>query len=125
MAKFDELPVFKATYDLLFRVFSVSQHWQRDLRYTLGEDLKKEIIEILQLIYQANASRKKMAFLHSSRVKLVKVQLQLRIAKDLKNLHIKQYSSLAELTENISKQLSGWENSCVRKANTKETNNES
>lgn len=59
MAKYDELPVFKATYDLLLRIYMVSQHWSRDIRYTLGEELKKEVIEILQLIYQANASKKK------------------------------------------------------------------
>ena len=58
MAKYDELPVFKATYDLLLRIYMVSQHWSRDIRYTLGEELKKEVIEILQLIYQANASKK-------------------------------------------------------------------
>lgn len=46
MAKYDELPVFKATYDLLLRIYMVSQHWSRDIRYTLGEELKKEVIEI-------------------------------------------------------------------------------
>lgn len=84
MAKYDELPVFKATYDLLLRIYMVSQHWSRDIRYTLGEELKKEVIEILQLIYQANASKKKVAFLSSCRVKLIKVRLQIRVAKDLK-----------------------------------------
>lgn len=78
MAKYDELPVFKATYDLLLRIYMVSQHWSRDIRYTLGEELKKEVIEILQLIYQANASKKKVAFLSSCRVKLIKVRLQIR-----------------------------------------------
>ena len=43
MAKYDELPVFKATYDLLLRIYMVSQHWSRDIRYTLGEELKKEV----------------------------------------------------------------------------------
>ena len=75
MAKYDELPVFKATYDLLLRIYMVSQHRSRDIRYTLGEELKKEVIEILQLIYQANASKKKVAFLSSCRVKLIKVRL--------------------------------------------------
>lgn len=115
MAKYDELPVFKATYDLLLRIYMVSQHWSRDIRYTLGEELKKEVIEILQLIYQANASKKKVAFLSSCRVKLIKVRLQIRVAKDLKQLHLNQYGLLAEMQENISKQLSGWEKSERRK----------
>jgi len=105
MAKYDELPVFKATYDLLLRIYMVSQHWSRDIRYTLGEELKKEVIEILQLIYQANASKKKVAFLSSCRVKLIKVRLQIRVAKDLKQLHLNQYGLLAEMQENIFKHL--------------------
>ena len=125
MAKYDELPVFKATYDLLLRIYMVSQHWSRDIRYTLGEELKKEVIEILQLIYQANASKKKVAFLSSCRVKLIKVRLQIRVAKDLKQLHLNQYGLLAEMQENISKQLSGWEKSERRKEkeSKKEDNN--
>ena len=120
MAKYDELPVFKATYDLLLRIYMVSQHWSRDIRYTLGEELKKEVIEILQLIYQANASKKKVAFLSSCRVKLIKVRLQIRVAKDLKQLHLNQYGLL-------SKQLSGWEKSERRKEkeSKKEDNNNS
>lgn len=125
MAKYDELPVSKATYDLLLRIYMVSQHWSRDIRYTLGEELKKEVIEILQLIYQANASKKKVAFLSSCRVKLIKVRLQIRVAKDLKQLHLNQYGLLAEMQENISKQLSGWEKSERRKEkeSKKEDNN--
>lgn len=123
MAKYDELPVFKATYDLLLRIYVVSQHWSRDIRYTLGEELKKEVIEILQLIYQANSSRKKIAYLSSSKVKLVKVMLQIRIAKDLKQLTVNQYGLLAEMQENVSKQLSGWEKSECRKESKKVQNN--
>ena len=98
MAKYDELPVFKATYDLLLRIYMVSQHWSRDIRYTLGEELKKEVIEILQLIYQANASKKKIAFLSSCRVKLIKVRLQIRVAKDLKQLQASTRVSDGNLT---------------------------
>ena len=87
--------------------------------------MKKEVIEILQLIYQANASKKKVAFLSSCRVKLIKVRLQIRVAKDLKQLHLNQYGLLAEMQENISKQLSGWEKSERRKEkeSKKEDNN--
>lgn len=123
MAKYDDLPVFKATYDLLLQIFVVSQHWRRDIRYTLGEEVKKEVLEILQLIYQANATRKKVAFISSCRVKLVKVKLQIRVAKDLKELSVRQYAHLAEMQENISKQLSGWEKSEQRKKQEDNKNN--
>lgn len=111
MANYDNLPVFKACYDLLLRVFNLGQHWRRDIRYTLGEDVKKEIIAIQQFIYQANVTHQKMEYIRQARVSMVKVKLQLRIAHDLKEISLKQYASLAELAESISKQLASWEKS--------------
>lgn len=111
MANYDNLPVFKACYDLLLRIFQLGQHWRRDVRHTLGEEIKKEIIVIQQCIYQANASHQKIASIQSVRVLSVKVKLQLRIAHDLKELSLNQYITTAELVESISKQLFAWEKS--------------
>jgi len=36
MAIYDNLPVFKATYDLLLQVVKLSVHIRRAARYTLG-----------------------------------------------------------------------------------------
>ena len=109
MANYDQLPVYKATYDLLIRIFHIGQHWRRDIRHTLGEDLKQEVIAILQVIYQANATTDKLPHLAKARVMIVKVKVLIRIAKDLKELTVKQYASLAEQTESVSKQLTAWE----------------
>ena len=114
MANYDNLPVFKTCYDLLLRIFQLGQHWRRDIRHTLGEEIKKEIIAIEQFIYQANASHQKIGYIRSARVSMVKVKLQLRIAHDLKELSLNQYISTAELAESISKQLSAWEKSQIK-----------
>lgn len=111
MATYDNLPVFKACYDLLLRIFQLGQHWRRDIRHTLGEEIKKEIIIIQQLIYQANSSPNKIEYIQRARVSMVKIKLQIRVAHDLKELSLKQYISIAEMTESISKQLSAWEKS--------------
>ncbi len=108
MAVYDKLPVFKQTYDLLLKLFTLSQHFNRDIRYTLGEELKKEIIEILKLIYQANANREKEKFIDEARVKLVGVKLQIRILFDLKQITVNQYGACCEMAESISKQLASW-----------------
>lgn len=43
MAHYENLPVYKAVYDLLLYVFRIGKNIQRDYRYTLGEDLKKTV----------------------------------------------------------------------------------
>lgn len=43
MAVYDNLPVFKDTYDLLLLFIRQSQNMQRDFKYTIGQDIKKEI----------------------------------------------------------------------------------
>lgn len=109
MTNYSELPIYKATYDLLLRIYNQSQHWRRDLRYTLGEQLKKDITELLLIIYQANKTKDKLLYIDKGKILLVKIRLQIRIVSDLHAIGTKQYSLFAEMTENISKQLSGWE----------------
>ena len=47
MATYNQLPVYKATYDLLLYVYQTGKDVQRDYRYTLGETLKRDLITIL------------------------------------------------------------------------------
>jgi len=40
------LPVYKASYDLLLELFRFAKDFNREYKYTLGESIKKEIVEI-------------------------------------------------------------------------------
>jgi len=42
MATYNELPVFKATYDLLLEMFRFTKDFSKEYKYTVGESLKKE-----------------------------------------------------------------------------------
>jgi hypothetical protein len=46
MALYDELPVFKAAYDLLLDIYRFSATLTREYKYTLGEKLKNETLEM-------------------------------------------------------------------------------
>ena len=109
MATYNQLPVYKATYDLLLYVYQIGKNVQRDYRYTLGETLKKDLIMILTLIYRANSTRQKVETIIEAREKLVAVKLQL--LHDLKQLSLKNYANASLMTESISKQLSAWQKS--------------
>jgi len=47
MAVYDQLPVYKKAYDLLLSVFGVCTNMERDIKFTIGEKLKNEIVELL------------------------------------------------------------------------------
>ena len=61
MATYDNLPVYKACYDLLIKLFRICSKMQRDYRFTLGESMKKELIDLMINIYRANCLHCKSA----------------------------------------------------------------
>lgn len=46
MARYDELPVYKASYDLPVEIFQFTKGFNREFKYTVGESLKKETLEL-------------------------------------------------------------------------------
>ena len=67
MAKYDDLPVYKASYDLLIEIFHFTKEFTKEYKYTIGESLKKETVELITLIYRANSKRDKFDVFHSDR----------------------------------------------------------
>jgi hypothetical protein len=46
MSLYDELPVFKASYDLLLDIFQFTANFKREYKYTVGESLKNQGITL-------------------------------------------------------------------------------
>jgi len=109
MAIYDNLPVFKATYDLLLQVVKFSVNMRRESRYTLGETLKKEILGLCIDIYRANLTSEKAPLIEEAREKLVPVKLLIRLLHDTQQLSTKQYAMLCDQLDTISRQLSAWQ----------------
>ncbi len=112
---YDNLPVYKATYDLLLQIFRMNRNFQRDYRYTLGENVKNELIALLVCIYYANSTVQKAAYLQKAKEHMVRVKLQVRLLMDLKQISLKQYATAAEQMESVSKQLTAWYKSSEKK----------
>ena len=51
---FYELPVYKATYDILVELYHMVQKMPREHKFVLGEKLKEECMEIVLESYEAN-----------------------------------------------------------------------
>jgi hypothetical protein len=79
MALYDELPVYKATYDLLLEMFRFTKDFSKEYKYTVGESLKKETIELLTLIFRANSKNDKGSVLQEARERIEVITLFVRI----------------------------------------------
>jgi hypothetical protein len=74
LALYSDLPVYKATYDLLVGIFRFTKDFGKEYKYTVGESLKKETIEQITLIYRANNLTNKQATLQTAREHIEGIQ---------------------------------------------------
>jgi len=109
MALYNELPVYKATYDLLLAIFQFTKEFSKEYKYTVGESLKKETIELLTLIYRANSRHQKTDELQMAREQIEVIRLLIRVMKDMKQISLEKFVKINQAVENVSKQLSGWQ----------------
>ncbi len=108
MAHFEELPVYKACYELLLTIYKDLNKLPRDIRYTMLETMKNELVQIAGLICRANATRDKLQFIQQAKDLMLSVKLKIRLLYDLHYINLKTFSRLAELGESVSKQLTSW-----------------
>ena len=84
MATYDNLPVYGTSYDLLLEMFRFTKDFNREYKYTLGENIKKEIVEMIINIYKANSSMDgRYVRLQAARENIEVIRLLVRLVKDL------------------------------------------
>lgn len=109
MALSSELKVYKDSYDLIFYLYQISSGFSREYKYDLGEKIKKEVLDLLINIYQANSDfleRKNNLKLAQDRIE--KIIIYIRILKDLKQINLQKFVFLNEKIETINRQLISW-----------------
>lgn len=111
---YENLPVYKETLDLLVFIYKITANVDRRYRYTMVEELKKSLQEMLIQIYAANISRSKQTAIAKAKEELVRVRVFIRLMKELKQLSLKQLAFVIEKIASISKQLTAWEKYSLR-----------
>lgn len=109
MATYNFLPVYKTSYDLLLELFRFTKDFNKEYKYTIGESIKKEIMNMITNIYRANSRREKLPHISNARENIEVVRVFLRLLKDLKQVNTKKFVKLNDLCESVSKQLVAWE----------------
>lgn len=57
MAQYQHLPIYKATYELLRLVTHATSNFPKAYKYSLGDKLRAEVVEMVVFIFKANSSR--------------------------------------------------------------------
>ncbi len=107
--QYDHLPIYKASYDLLITIFEFTKHFNKEYKYTIGEKLKNETLDMIVKIYRANSVEKKDVIIQNAREHLEVIRLLLRLAKDLRQITLNKFVDINEKIEIVSKQLTGWQ----------------
>ena len=109
MAQYQHLPIYKTTYELLVSITHATANFSKAYKYSLGDKLRAEVVELVVFIFKANSSRTDRAA-HASLFleRLQVVELMLRLSKDLRLLTVKQFAEIVSLSDSLGRQAQGW-----------------
>jgi hypothetical protein len=90
MALYYDLPLYKDIYTLLLKIFEITKEFNREYKYTIGQDMKHDTMRLVQGIYRANREKDKLQYIEQLRdnFELVKLEMQnnvhLRVLREIK-----------------------------------------
>jgi protein involved in polysaccharide export with SLBB domain len=109
MAQYQHLPIYKSVYELLQLVTRITAAFPKGYRYSLGDKLRIEVVELVVLIFKANSVRSGRAALVGQLLERMQVvELLLRLSKDMRLMAVKSFSEAVVLTDAIGRQAQGW-----------------
>lgn len=110
MALYTELPLYRDTYQLILKVYEITKEFSKEYKYTLGQDMKRDALQLMRSIYRANKHRNRVEHLEVFLDELELLKLEIRLCVDMKLVSIRKQAVLSELLARIGKQVTGWRN---------------
>ncbi len=111
MATYDNLPVYKTSYDLLLRISDIINSFSKKYKYTLWNRIHEEIIDMIGNIFKANCNQSKLMDIQKARANVETSRLLIRLSNDLHQFTLPQFVQINQGIESISKQLTAREKS--------------
>lgn len=110
MARYEHLPIYKASMDLAVFMESGVKNMSRYNKYAIGTELRKRTLSALSLVVRANSTLdSKVLVLEELRIILEELRQLLFLAKETKALASFQfYKDCMSKLENLSRQNEGW-----------------
>lgn len=111
MALYYDLPVYRDTYKLILIIFECTKDFSKEYKYTLGQDMKRDALQLVRSIYRANKTTNKKEHLETYMDDFELLKLEVRLCVDMKIITIKKQAEISLLMDGIGKQITGWRNS--------------
>ena len=96
------------TYDFVLWLLPHLAGFSRQHRFTLGDRMENQALEILDLLVQASYSREKRDLLRQANLGLERLRFLIRLAKDLRLLSGSQYEFAGRAMYGIGSEIGGW-----------------
>jgi|SRR3989338_263719 len=96
------------TYDLLKWLMPVIAGFPKDKRYTLGTRIENKLLDILELLLEANYSRIKLEILKKTNLELECFRFFVRLSYDLQFINLRRYEFASKETNEIGRLIGGW-----------------
>lgn len=108
MARYEHLPIYKGTYDLLILTMQATKLFPREYKYTLGQNIKDEVVGLVVFIYRANSTADRSGHITDIIERIQVIQVLIRLCHDMRLLQRKHYARMTEMTERLGQQAHGW-----------------
>ncbi len=112
--KNSEIPLYKSCYDLFLFVLEMLKNVNRDYKFSVGDFLRKEAMYLLKQVCEANKTTSKETRkekIEEAGSSLETIIFLCRALFELREIPLKKYTKLSLMTEDISRQLTGWHRS--------------
>ncbi len=109
MEKGKNPPVYRSSYRLLIEVLGIVDNMKKSHKYTVGERLRDEAIDLSVNILTANQIKVLRADkILKSQENIEAIKLILRVLLETKQVSHGRFSAVSLELDDVSKQLSGW-----------------
>ena len=115
MVNYQQLPIYRDVYILLTEIYQVTDKFPRSCKYTLGQDMKRDVLNLFRHLSVANINSDKRRdalceFLEAFEL----LKIEVRLCVDLNIMSVKKLAQLSLLMDGIAKQASAWRKSAKK-----------
>lgn len=108
MKEMEKLLIFKRLFEFSKWLLHHTNKFPKSHRFSVAVKLENSVLEMIELITQANMSQKKMNFLISADEKLLFLKIMMRLSYEMEFINLKSYEYGAKELVEIGKMLGGW-----------------
>lgn len=109
MPHYDNLPIYKSSFDLCVYFEKIVKNFDRYHKYAIGTDLKNKSRQIALKITHANLSKSKTTYIQEIIILIEELKLLVRLCKNINGFYNKNsYSYSSKLLTNLDLQANNW-----------------